>query len=36
MTDAQYSSLGEEVGYYVAPAAGAVMTFLAACGRRGG
>ena len=30
MSDAQYSSLGEEVGYYVAPAAGAVMTFLAA------
>ena len=30
MSDAQYSSLGEDVGYYVAPAAGAVMTFLAA------
>ena len=30
MSDAQYGSLGEEVGYYVAPAAGAVITFLAA------
>ena len=30
VSDAQYSSLGEEVGYYVAPAAGALMTFLAA------
>lgn len=29
MTDAQYASLGEDVGYYVAPTAGAVMTILA-------
>jgi hypothetical protein len=28
MTDAEYSSLGEEVGYYVAPAAGGIMTVL--------
>jgi len=28
MTDAQYNSLGEEVGYYVAPATGAIMTVL--------
>jgi hypothetical protein len=30
MSDAQSSTLGEEVGYYVAPGAGAVTTFLAA------
>jgi putative membrane protein (TIGR04086 family) len=30
MTDAQYNALSEEVGYYVAPTAGAVMTFLSA------
>ena len=29
MTDARSSSLGEEVGFYVAPAAGAIMTVLA-------
>ncbi len=29
MSDAQFSVLGEQVGYYVAPAAGAVTTFLA-------
>ena len=29
MSDAQFSTLGEDVGYYVAPAAGAVTTFLA-------
>src|SRR5688572_17662500 len=29
MTDAQYNALGEEVGYYLAPATGAVMTFIA-------
>jgi hypothetical protein len=28
MTDTQYNSLGQEVGYYVAPAAGAIMTVL--------
>jgi hypothetical protein len=28
VTDAQYAALGEEVGYYVAPTAGAVMTLL--------
>ncbi len=28
ITDAQYNSLGEEVGYYVAPTAGAIMTIL--------
>jgi hypothetical protein len=28
LTDAEYQRLGERVGYYVAPAAGAVMTFL--------
>ena len=28
MTDAQYNSLGEEVGYYVAPTAGAITTIL--------
>ena len=29
MSEAQFSTLGEDVGYYVAPAAGAVTTFLA-------
>lgn len=29
LTDAQYSSLGEEIGYYVAPTAGAITTFIA-------
>jgi hypothetical protein len=28
MTDAEYQSLGPRLGYYVAPAAGAVTTFL--------
>lgn len=30
MSDVQSSTLGEEIGYYVAPGAGAVTTFLAA------
>ena len=30
LTDAQYNSLGEEVGYYVAPTAGAILTALSA------
>ena len=29
ITDAQSATLGEDIGYYVAPAAGAVTTFLA-------
>ena len=29
MSDARFSTLGEDVGYYVAPGAGAVTTFLA-------
>ena len=29
MTEAQSATLGEDIGYYVAPAAGAVTTFLA-------
>lgn len=30
MTDAQFDALGEDIGYYVAPAAGAVTTALSA------
>src|SRR5262245_50530095 len=29
VTEAEYSALGEQIGYYVAPAAGVVTTFLA-------
>jgi hypothetical protein len=30
MSEAESSQLGEEVGYYIAPASGAILTFLAA------